>query len=574
MDKGERKMSGGNFSMFRMLKVMILIFGLVFMSGCGQHRHPPRAEKIFINGHIVTMDEDNTEVEALAVGQGKILSVGSTKKIRDSFPDAEAIDLEGKTIMPGIIESHGHLLSLGQSFLELNVEGVETPTGVVAKVAERVKEIPPGQWITGWGWDEGAWARNYPKNDELSQVSPDNPVYLRGLHGFACWVNDKALDMAGIIEQTPNPPNGEIIKNPRSGKPTGILTNEAQELVTRHIPPLSQEQIEKALQMAIEECLKYGLTTVHEARTTAVMLEAFQSLLKKDKLRSRIYVMLDWTDEDLIKSYFQKGPEVDSEQMLAIRCVKIFVDGALGSRGAAMMEPYSDSPREKGLIVTSEHEVYRLTSRALKSRLQVAVHAIGDRANRISLDAFRRAIRDVPETKDHRLRIEHAQVVALEDIPKFAPLGVVLSMQPPHCTSDMPWAETRVGPDRIRGAYAWRSFLDSGVHLTLNSDFPGETLNPFYGMYAAMTRQNPEGKPEGGWYPDQCLSREEVLKAYTVEAAFSGFTEDINGRILPGMLADFIVLSDDILSIPVREFLSLQVEQTYLGGNLVFYRKD
>lgn len=567
-------MSGGNLSLFRMLKVMILIFGLVFMFGCGQRRHEAHAEKIFINAHIVTMDEENPEAEALAVGQGKILSVGSTKKIRDSFPDAEAIDLEGKTIIPGIIESHGHLLSLGQSFLELNVEGVETPTGVVARVAERVKETPPGQWITGWGWDEGAWARNYPKNDELSQVSPENPVYLRGLHGFACWVNDKALDLAGITAKTPDLPNGTILKHAESGKPTGILTNEAQELITRHIPPLSQEQIEKALQMAIEECLKHGLTTVHEARTTAVMLEAFQSLLKKNKLSSRIYVMLDWTDEDLIESYFQKGPEVDSEQMLAIRCVKIFVDGALGSRGAAMMEPYSDAPGEKGLIVTYEHEVYRLTSQSLKSGLQVAVHAIGDRANRISLDAFRRAIKDVPETKDHRLRVEHAQVVALEDIPKFAPLGLVLSMQPPHCTSDMPWAETRVGPNRIRGAYAWRSFLDSGVHLTLNSDFPGETLNPFYGMYAAMTRQNPEGKPEGGWYPDQCLSRKEVLRAYTVEAAYSGFEEDIKGKILPGMLADFIVLSDDILSIPVPKFLSLQVEQTYLGGNLVFYRKD
>jgi predicted amidohydrolase YtcJ len=574
MDKGEGEMSGRNLSLFRMLKVMILVFGLVVVFGCGQRRHPPRAEKIFINAHIVTMDEENPEAEALAVGQGKILSVGSTKKIRDSFPGVEAIDLDRKTVMPGIIESHGHLLSLGQSFLELNVEGITKPQEVVEAVKKRVEETPPGQWITGWGWDEGAWARNYPRNDELSQVSPENPVYLRGLHGFACWVNDKALDVAGITAKTPDPPNGTILKHAESGKPTGILSNEAQELVTRHIPPLTQEQIEKALQMAIEECLKHGLTTVHEARTTTAMLEAFQSLLKKDKLRSRIYVMLDWTDEDLIESYFQKGPEVDPEQMLAVRCVKIFVDGALGSRGAAMMEPYSDAPGEKGLIVTSEHEVYRLTSRALKSGLQVAVHAIGDRANRITLNAFRRAIKGVPETKDHRLRVEHAQVVALEDIPKFAPLGLVLSMQPPHCTSDMPWAETRVGPDRIRGAYAWRSFLDSGVHLTLNSDFPGETLNPFYGMYAAMTRQNPEGKPEGGWYPDQCLSREEVLKAYTVEAAFSGFTEDINGRILPGMLADFIVLSDDILSIPVREFLSLQVEQTYLCGNLVFHRKD
>ncbi len=520
------------------------------------------------------MDDANPEAEAFAIGQGKILSVGSTKKIGDSFPGAEVIDLDGKTVMPGIIESHGHLLSLGQSFLELNVEGVETPAAVIAKVAERVKETPPGQWITGWGWDEGAWARNYPTSVELSRVSPENPVYLRGLHGFACWVNERALDVAGITAETPDPPNGAILKDTESGKPTGILTNEAQELVTRHIPPLSQEQIEKALQMAIKECLENGLTTVHEARTTAVMLEAFQSLLKKDKLRSRIFVMLDWTDEDLLESCFRKGPEIDPEQMLFVRCVKVFVDGALGSRGAAMMEPYSDAPGEKGLIVTSEQELVRLTSRSLKSGLQVAVHAIGDRANRITLNAFRKAIEDVPEAKDHRLRIEHAQVVALEDIQKFAPLGLVLSMQPPHCTSDMPWAEIRVGPDRIRGAYAWRSFLDSGVHLTLNSDFPGETLNPFYGMYAAMTRQNPEGQPEGGWYPDQCLSREEVLKAYTVEAAFSGFTEDINGRILPGMLADFIVLSDDILSIPVREFLSLQVEQTYLGGNLVFSRKD
>lgn len=280
--------------------------------------------------------------------------------------------------------------------------------------------------------------------------------------------------------------------------------------------------------------------------------------------------MLEWTDHDLIERYFRNGPEIDPEHMLTVRCVKIFVDGALGSRGAAMMEPYSDSPEEKGLIVTPEDEVYRLTSQALQSGLQVAVHAIGDQANRVTLDAFRRAISKVPKTQDHRWRVEHAQVVALEDIPKFAPLGLVLSMQPPHCTSDMPWAEMRVGPDRIKGAYAWRSFLDSGVHLTLNSDFPGETLNPFHGMYAAMTRQNPGGEPEGGWYPAQRLSREEVLKAYTIEAAYSGFTENIQGKIFPGMLADFIVLSDDILKIPVREFLSLHVEQTYLGGDLVF----
>ena len=237
-----------------------------------------------------------------------------------------------------------------------------------------------------------------------------------------------------------------------------------------------------------------------------------------------------------------------------------------------MLEPYSDAPGETGEIVTSQEELYRLTKRALQKGLQMAVHGIGDRGNRITLNAYRQALAEVPQAQDHRLRLEHAQVTAVEDIPQFAPLGVVLSMQPPHATSDMPWAETRIGPQRIKGAYAWRSFADTGVHLALNSDFPGETLNPFYGMYAALTRRNPAGEPEGGWYPQQCLTREEVLKGYTIEGAYSEFEEKFKGKIEPGMLADFIVLSDDILAISPQEFLSLQVEQTWMGGNLVFNR--
>jgi predicted amidohydrolase YtcJ len=304
------------------------------------------------------------------------------------------------------------------------------------------------------------------------------------------------------------------------------------------------------------------------------MLEALRSLNLKDELRGRIYVMLDWTDENLLEYFFSNGPDIDPDNFLTVRCIKIFVDGALGSRGAAMMEPYSDAPGEKGLVVTPEDEVIRLVSRALKSGFQVAVHAIGDRANRITLNAYRKATAAAAETSDHRLRLEHAQVVALEDIPQFAPLGVVLSMQPPHCISDMGWAEERVGPERIQGAYAWRSFLDTGVHMTLNSDFPGESLDPFFGMYCAMTRQTPEGKPAGGWYPDQRLSRDEALKAYTVEAAYSGFEEGFKGKIYPGYLADFIVLSNDILTIPVSSFLSLRVEKTYISGNLVFTRMD
>jgi predicted amidohydrolase YtcJ len=549
---------------------LLLAFALLMIFSC---KGKVTADKVFINGHIITMDERLPEVEAFAVGQGKIIMVGETEDVMHSYPDAEVVDLHLRTVMPGIVESHGHLLSLGQSFLELNVEGAGSPLSVIKKVKDRAAEMPKGEWITGWGWDEGAWASDYPSNEELSEVSPDNPVYLRGLHGFAGWANLRALEIAGITSNTPDPPNGEIFRDPDTGEPTGILTNEAQDLLTRFIPPLSEKQTEQAFKLAFEECLKYGLTSVHEARTTTRMLKALRSLKKKGELGCRIYVMLDWTENELIDHFYLKGPEIDPDNMLTIRCIKIFVDGALGSRGAAMIEPYSDSSGEKGLVVTPEEEVYRLTAKALDSGMQIAVHAIGDLANRITLDAFTHALKDNPDIEDHRLRVEHAQVVSIEDIPRFFPLEIVLSMQPPHATSDMPWAEVRVGPDRIKGAYAWRSFFDTGVHLTLNSDFPGETLDPFYGMYAAMTRQTPEGEPDDGWYPEQCLPRDVVLKAYTSEAAYSGFEEGFKGKIWPGMLADFIVLSADVLTIPVSEFLTLEVLETYLNGNLVYEKQ-
>lgn len=561
------------FRKSRLSRLPVLGIGLFLLWGCGDTLRDPQAEQIYINGHILTMEDAFPEMEAMAVGAGRIVSIGTTEELQALHPQAEVIDLAGRTVMPGIIESHGHLLSLGQSFLELNLEGLTSPEEVVRRVAERVQETPEGEWIIGWGWDDGAWAKDYPDNQELSRISPHNPVFLKSLHGFAGWANSLALEQAGIMAATPEPPQGEILRDAETGRPTGILTNEAQGLLTQHIPRLGPDQVEKALELAITECLQYGLTSLHEARTTQIMLDALQSLKTQGRLQSRIYVMLDWTEEELLERYFREGPEIDPDFMLTIRCIKIFVDGALGSRGAALLEPYSDAPGEIGLVVTPEDRVYELTRRSLNKRLQVAVHAIGDRANRITLDAFSRAIQDVPGVKDHRLRVEHAQVVSTEDIPRFSPLNLVLSMQPPHCPSDMPWVETRIGPERVMRAYAWRSILDTGVHMTLNSDFPGETLDPFVGMHAAMTRQSPEGKPEGGWYLEQCLTRDEVLKAYTTEAAYSEFAEDLKGKLLPGMLADFIVLSDDILTIPAVEFLSLRVEETYVGGERVYERQ-
>jgi predicted amidohydrolase YtcJ len=551
-----------------LLLTPLLIF--IFSIQCDKPEDTPQADLVITNAKIITMDEANPAGEAMAIHQGKIVAVGTTSTILKKYSAQKVLDLKGKHVFPGIIESHGHLLSLGESFLKLNLMGIKNPQEAIAKVAERVKETPAGEWIIGWGWDEGAWAKNYPDNKVLSQVSPDNPVCLTGLHGFASWVNDRALEEAGISVKIPDPPNGEILRDSKTKKATGILTNKAQDLILKKIPPLTLKQCEKALALALNECLAHGLTSVHEAKTTRLMLKAMRSLLVQEKLNCRLYVMLDGSDEGLVEPFFKKGPEIDPSHMLTIRCIKIFVDGALGSRGAAFFEPYSDASTMNGVVVTPEETLYEISCKSLKAGFQVASHAIGDRANRITLDAFKRAIEEVPEVKDHRLRLEHAQVVRVKDIDKFAPLGIVLSMQPPHCTSDMPWAEERVGPERIKGAYAWRSFMKTGVHLTLNSDFPGETLNPFYGMYAAETRQTPEGKPDGGWYPEQCLTREEVLKAYTIEAAYSGFEESIKGKIASGMLADFIILSGDIQKISSKELLSLQVEQTFLGGKLVY----
>jgi predicted amidohydrolase YtcJ len=547
---------------------LLLCAAILCLVSCSRK---PQADRIFTNGHIITMNEDMPEAEAFAVKEGFIIAAGTNAEMRKAYPLAEEVDLDGKDAMPGIIESHGHMLNLGRSEMRVDLQGVNDPREVVQKLRERVAETAPGEWIDGWGWDDGAWKEQMTAiSHELSTVSPDNPVWFAGLHGYNGWANAKALEMAGITKDTPDPEGGKIYKDPRTGAPTGILANAAQGMATRLMPPLTIEQREKAYDIAGEELLKNGLTSVHDARITRKDLDALKSLKAKNKLKVRYYVMLDCTDEELIEPYLKNGPEVDPDNWLTIRCIKVFQDGSLGTRSALMLEPYSDAPGVLGVTTTSQEEIERLTIRALKAGMQVATHAIGDRSNRITLDAYEGAIRAVPGAKDHRLRIEHAQVVALEDIPRFKKLDIVTSMQPPHATSDMPWAEDRVGPERIKGAYAWRSFLDAGIRVPLNSDFPGETLNPFYGMYAAETRQTPEGKPEGGWYPEQCLTRKEVLHAYTVESAYAGFEEHIKGQIAPGMLADFIVISDNILTIPSKALLSLKVERTYIGGQLVY----
>jgi predicted amidohydrolase YtcJ len=518
------------------------------------------------------MDKRQPSAGAVAIRGDRIEWVGASDEGKKSYGDAaQIIDLGGATVLPGIDDAHGHMQSLGESFIRLNLKGVETPEAAVQAVKEKAIKTAAGQWIQGWGWDEGKWAGNYPANDSLSQVSPNNPVFLVGLHGFASWANKKALEVCGITRETKDPEKGKILRAAVTGEPTGILLNSAQDLVAGRIPPFSLSQVEEAIELAARECVRNGLTSVQDARVTPIMIQAIRELVKQHRLRVRVYAMLDGSDSQLVEEWLSRGPEIDnSEHLFTVRCFKLFADGAIGSRGAWLLEPYKDEPGNRGVMTTPGPAVYGLTRRALNRGFQVAVHAIGDAANREVLDAFERALRENRPVADPRLRIEHAQVVAAPDIPRFAKLGVLASMQPVHCTSDMDWAEKRLGPDRIRNAYAWRSVLESGAHMPLSSDFPGETLNPFYGIYAAITRQHPDGNPPGGWHAEQKLTLDEALRGYTLEAAYAEFQENQKGSIERGKLADLIVISKDITRSAPRDILSIQVLKTFVGGKLVY----
>ena len=541
----------------------------------------PKAELLLLNANFITMNPRQPAAEAVAIKSGRIAWVGSSADARALFGSAaETLDLSGATVLPGIIDAHGHLMNLGESFLKLDLKGVATPEEVARRVKEKAATLKSGEWILGWGWDEGKWAAHYPTHDLLTEAAPTNPVFLTGLHGFAAWTNKRALLVAAINKDTRDPENGKILRDEKTGEPSGVLINRAQDLVASHIAPLDLDSVKIALELAARECLRNGLTSVHEARVTPIMIQAFREMVKKGRLPLRVYAMLDGANPVLIDEWLKRGPEIDPQHRLTIRSVKVFADGALGSRGAALFEPYADAQNTKGIITTPEAALVDLTRRCLARGFQVATHAIGDAANHQVLDAYEKALIQASGAtsgagrSDARLRIEHAQVLAAADIPRFVELGVIASMQPTHCTSDMAWAEKRIGPERIKGAYAWRSVLKTGAHLPISSDFPGETLNPFYGIYAAVTRQDPQGKPEGGWMPDQRMTLEEALRSYTIEAAYSEFEEKQKGSIEVGKLADLIVISADPTKIAPKELLRTSVLKTFIEGKVVYSAKN
>src|SRR5215472_13658405 len=369
---------------------------------------------LLVHARVITMDPAAPSAQAIGIAGDRITWVGTDGEAQKLFPSVKnTIDLRGATVMPGIIDAHTHLLDLGKSLLRLNLQDVATEEDAVARVRERARSARPGEWILGWGWDEGRWAARYPDNKALSRAAPENPVYLVGLHGFAAWANKKALLIAGVTTATKDPENGRILRDEKTMEPTGILLNRAQELVESRVPPVSLEQTKKAIELAAQECVRSGITSVHEARVSGLMIQAYRELLHEGRLPLRIYAMLDGADKTLVNEWLQRGPEIDPQHRLTIRAFKLFADGALGSRGAALLAPYSDAPESHGVVTTSQAEIYDLTRRSLEKGFQVCTHAIGDAANHMTLAAYAQASREIPSARDPRLRIEHAQVLAL-----------------------------------------------------------------------------------------------------------------------------------------------------------------
>jgi len=487
------------------------------------------------------------DATAIGIREGRVVFVGAvTEAERQRSAAREVIDLSGASVVPGLIDSHTHVAELGASLDRVNLVGVQTEAEAIARVVERARATPAGDWIVGWGWDEGAWANRYPDMTALSAAVPDHPVMLRGLHGYAVWANRLAFERASISAKTPAPTGGEIRKD-AEGQPTGVLLNTAGVLLAGAIPPPTADQLDWRIRRGLEAMAASGYTEIHEAGAGADEMAALERLDAAGRLPIRVYAMLDAREPDLIRAWLTRGPDRRHDRLLTTRAVKAFYDGALGSRGARLLDDYSDRPGERGVSGATYGFDETLVAATMKAGFQVCVHAIGDAANRATLDFFERAFAEWPQTRAWRHRIEHAQVLAPDDLGRFRTLDIIASMEPAHAVEDMGWAETRLGPDRIKGAYAWRSLRVAGARLAFNSDLPGTDYDIFYGLHSAITRQDKDGQPAGGWNPAQRMTAEEALRGYTAWGAYAGFEEEVGGVIAPGRRADLTVMDLDPL---------------------------
>lgn len=514
------------------------------------------------------------DAEAVAVRGDRIVFVGSLRDAeRFRGPATKTIDLAGATLVPGLVDSHTHVAELGSNLARVNLVGVTTEAEAVERVAARARSVPKGQWVLGYGWDEGAWATHYPTMALLSDKIPDHPVFLRSLHGFAAWGNRLAFERAGITGSTAAPVGGTIVR--RGGTPTGVLLNRATVLLEEAIPAPTTAQLADRIAAALDSMAARGYVAVHEAGADLPTMAAFAALDSAGRLPIRVDAMLSVRDTALVRDWLGRGPRRDTTARLRAYAVKAYYDGALGSRGARLLADYADSAGHRGVSGAGYGFDRALVARLMARGWQLAVHAIGDAGNREVLDFVDSVYRADPAARANRNRVEHAQVIHPDDVARFASLGLIASMEPPHAVEDKTWAEARLGPERVKGAYAWRTLRAAGVPLMFNSDLPGSNWDFFYGFHSAVTRTDPAGQPPGGWYPAQRMTPEEALRGYTVWNAFGAGLERSTGVIAPGRWADLTAVDSDVLNLGERDphaVLRGRVVLTVVAGRVVFSR--
>jgi predicted amidohydrolase YtcJ len=555
------------------------LLGIALGCACPGALPAETADTLFLNGNIYTGNESAPQAEAVAVKAGRIIFVGSDEAAKKEFssPETRTIDLERKTVVPGLTDSHCHIFGIGAREMNLNLEGTANLEDFLAKVKERVRQTPPGQWVTGRGWIETFWKPPvFPTRLDLDKVSPENPLFLTRADGHGVVVNSAALKIADISKETPNPFGGEILKDKKSGEPLGMLLDHAEELVGKHLPPPTAAEKERALLLGVKRSLELGWCEIQNAGGELAEADLIRKLCQDGKIKLRIYNAVYGPGEPAAR-LLAEGPVIDAfEHHFTGRTIKVVFDGSLGSRSAALLNRYADA-ETSGFLTQKETELLPMLEEALRRGVQVETHAIGDRANRTILDLYERALKAVPPEKrkirEPRWRVEHAQVLSPPDLPRFAKLGVIPSMQPSHAISDLFFAPSRLGKGRLTGAYAWQSLIKSGSIIAGGSDAPVERGEPMIEFYAAVARKSVKGVSGEGWHPEQAVSRPQALKMFTAWPAFAAFEEKDKGSIEVGKLADLTVLSKDIMKVPEPEILTTTCEMTVIGGEVVFQRQ-
>ena len=546
---------------------ILTLFALAPALAAAQEATP---DLVVLNARIYTADSAGPVAQALAIRDGRFMVVGTNLEVEAvAGPATERLEASGATIIPGMIDAHAHLLNLGRQLRIVDLVGSSSYEEVIARVRAGAEAVPAGTWIRGRGWDQNDWpGGEFPTHEALSLAMPDHPVYLVRVDGHAALVNSAAMRVARLDVVDSDPAGGRIIRHP-GGAPTGVLIDNARLLVDSIIPRPSRDELIAQLQAAISEANRWGLTGMHDAGVGTDTIAFYHEMAEEGRFTLRNYVMVESGAPDIL-DFLARGPQSGLyDAMLWTRAIKISSDGALGSRGAALLQGYTDDPDNDGLLLASYDSVLTIARLALERGFQVNVHAIGDRANRVVLDAFETALVERP-TPGHRFRIEHAQILSEADIPRFAELGVIPSMQGSHQTSDMYWALDRIGRRRVQGAYAWHSLRATGVILPNGSDAPVESVNPLISFRAYFTRRDADGWPEEGWFPEQRISRGDALLSVTLWPAQAAFMEQEVGSITVGKLADFVILDRDIMTVPEDQVLGTRVQRTVLGGKTVY----